>query len=160
MRKVRAMPGVAPPRRGTRPSRGHPSYSVLIDHCSEPRFLFPALGGLLFGYDIGATSGATISVQSADLSGTTWFNRSSVQLGLVASGSLYGALGGSILAHRIADFLGRRIELVTAAALYILGALVTGFAPNFVGLIIGRILYGIGIGLVSTCRHKSSSSLR
>jgi len=40
--------------------------------------------------------------------------------------------------------------LVTAAALYILGALVTGFAPNFVALIIGRILYGIGIGLVST----------
>ncbi|CAL4945181.1 unnamed protein product [Urochloa decumbens] len=110
-------------------------------------FLFPALGGLLFGYDIGATSGASISVQSADLSGTTWFNLSSVQLGLVASGSLYGALGGSILAYRIADFLGRRIELVTAAALYILGALVTGFAPNFVILIIGRILYGIGIGL-------------
>ncbi|XVF46570.1 hypothetical protein PTKIN_Ptkin03bG0037700 [Pterospermum kingtungense] len=26
-------------------------------------FLFPALGGLLFGYDIGATSGATISLQ-------------------------------------------------------------------------------------------------
>ncbi|CAN6302968.1 unnamed protein product [Urochloa humidicola] len=110
-------------------------------------FLFPALGGLLFGYDIGATSGATISVQSADLSGTTWFSLSSVQLGLVASGSLYGALGGSILAYRIADFLGRRIELVTAAALYILGALVTGFSPNFVVLIIGRIIYGIGIGL-------------
>lgn len=48
---------------------------------------------------------------------------------------------------------GRRIELVTAAALYILGALVTGFAPNFVVLIIGRILYGIGIGLVSTYSH-------
>lgn len=110
-------------------------------------FVFPALGGLLFGYDIGATSGATISVHSADLSGTTWFNLSSVQLGLVASGSLYGALGGSILAYRIADFLGRRIELVTAAALYISGALVTGFAPNFVVLIIGRLLYGVGIGL-------------
>lgn len=109
--------------------------------------MFPALGGLLFGYDIGATSGATISVHSADLSGTTWFNLSSVQLGLVASGSLYGALGGSILAYRIADFLGRRIELVTAAALYISGALVTGFAPNFVVLIIGRLLYGVGIGL-------------
>lgn len=26
-------------------------------------FLFPALGGLLFGYDIGATSGAAISLQ-------------------------------------------------------------------------------------------------
>uniref|UniRef100_A0A0D9W0U7 Major facilitator superfamily (MFS) profile domain-containing protein n=1 Tax=Leersia perrieri TaxID=77586 RepID=A0A0D9W0U7_9ORYZ len=110
-------------------------------------FLFPALGGLLFGYDIGATSGASISLQSAQLSGTTWFNLSSIQLGLVASGSLYGALGGSILAYRIADFLGRRIELVTASALYISGALVMGFAPDFVILIIGRVLYGIGIGL-------------
>lgn len=27
------------------------------------RFLFPALGGLLYGYDIGATSSATISIQ-------------------------------------------------------------------------------------------------
>ncbi|KAG8061557.1 hypothetical protein GUJ93_ZPchr0003g16634 [Zizania palustris] len=110
-------------------------------------FLFPALGGLLFGYDIGATSGASISLQSAELSGTTWFSLSSIQLGLVASGSLYGALGGSILAYRVADFLGRRVELLTAASLYISGALVTGFAPNFVVLIIGRLLYGIGIGL-------------
>lgn len=29
----------------------------------EFRFLFPALGGLLFGYDIGATSSATLSLQ-------------------------------------------------------------------------------------------------
>jgi len=27
------------------------------------RFLFPAFGGLLFGYDIGATSSATISIE-------------------------------------------------------------------------------------------------
>jgi hypothetical protein len=46
-------------------------------------FVFPALGGLLFGYDIGATSGATISLTSAELSGTTWFSLSAVQLGLV-----------------------------------------------------------------------------
>ena len=35
-------------------------------------FLFPALGGLLFGYDIGATSGAIVSLKSAATSGTTW----------------------------------------------------------------------------------------
>ncbi|EPS64962.1 hypothetical protein M569_09818 [Genlisea aurea] len=46
-------------------------------------FLFPALGGLLFGYDIGATSGATISLQSPELSGTNWFNLSAVQIGSV-----------------------------------------------------------------------------
>ncbi|KAF6137845.1 hypothetical protein GIB67_040553 [Kingdonia uniflora] len=110
-------------------------------------FIFPALGGLLFGYDIGATSGATIALQSAELSGTTWFNLSSIQLGLVVSGSLYGALIGSILVYPIADFLGRRRELISAAVLYLLGGLITGFAPDFGVLIIGRFLYGLGIGL-------------
>ena len=35
-------------------------------------FLFPALGGALFGYDIGATSGALVSLKSAATSGTSW----------------------------------------------------------------------------------------
>ncbi|WOL09290.1 hypothetical protein Cni_G18043 [Canna indica] len=110
-------------------------------------FVFPALGGLLFGYDIGATSGASISLQSAELSGTTWFNLSAVQLGLVVSGSLYGALAGSLTAYPTADFLGRRRELIAAATLYLVGGLVTGCAPDLVTLIIGRFIYGIGIGL-------------
>ncbi|KAJ0984020.1 hypothetical protein J5N97_002376 [Dioscorea zingiberensis] len=110
-------------------------------------FLFPALGGLLFGYDIGATSGASISLQSAELSGITWFNLSAVQLGLVVSGSLYGALAGSLAAYPIADFLGRRRELIAASALYIIGALTMGCAPSLFVLILGRFIYGIGIGL-------------
>ena len=35
-------------------------------------FVFPALGGLLFGYDIGATSGALVSITSERTSGTDW----------------------------------------------------------------------------------------
>ena len=35
-------------------------------------FLFPAVGGALFGYDIGATSGALVSIKSAAFSGTDW----------------------------------------------------------------------------------------
>ncbi|GAB2274405.1 hypothetical protein Dimus_009171 [Dionaea muscipula] len=110
-------------------------------------FLFPALGGLLFGYDIGATSGATISLQSAELSGTTWFNLSAIQLGLVVSGSLYGALLGSILVYPIADFLGRKRELIIASMLYVLGGLSTAYAPGLGVLLLGRLLYGLGIGL-------------
>ncbi|XP_010454633.1 PREDICTED: D-xylose-proton symporter-like 3, chloroplastic [Camelina sativa] len=110
-------------------------------------FIFPALGGLLFGYDIGATSGATLSLQSPALSGTTWFNFSPVQLGLVVSGSLYGALLGSISVYGVADFLGRRRELIIAAVLYLLGSLITGCAPDLNVLLVGRLLYGFGIGL-------------
>ncbi|TQD76105.1 hypothetical protein C1H46_038373 [Malus baccata] len=110
-------------------------------------FVFPALGGLLFGYDIGATSGATLSLQSPELSGTAWFNLSAIQLGLVVSGSLYGALFGSLLVYPIADFLGRRRELITAAVLYLLGALITATAPGLSVLLVGRVLYGLGIGM-------------
>ncbi|CAI0559641.1 unnamed protein product [Linum tenue] len=111
------------------------------------RFLFPALGGLLYGYDIGSTSSATISIQSASFSGISWYNLSSVEVGLITSGSLYGALIGSILAFNIADFLGRRKELILSAVLYLVGALITAVAPNLAILIIGRVLFGTGIGL-------------
>jgi hypothetical protein len=37
-----------------------------------PIFLFSALGGALFGYDIGATSGALPLLTSPELSGTDW----------------------------------------------------------------------------------------
>uniref|UniRef100_A0A0C9RV08 TSA: Wollemia nobilis Ref_Wollemi_Transcript_11794_2254 transcribed RNA sequence n=1 Tax=Wollemia nobilis TaxID=56998 RepID=A0A0C9RV08_9CONI len=110
-------------------------------------FVFPALGGLLFGYDIGATSGAAVSLQSAELSGTTWYNLTSIETGLVVSGSLYGALCGSIIAFNVADFLGRRRELIVASMIYLLGALITAFTPDLPVLISGRLLYGFGIGL-------------
>ncbi|XLR61734.1 hypothetical protein S83_012406, partial [Arachis hypogaea] len=55
------------------------------------------------------------------------------------SGSLYGALIGSVLAFNVADFL--------AALLYLVRALVTALAPNLPILVIGRFVYGIGIGL-------------
>ncbi|KAH6766031.1 Major facilitator superfamily protein [Perilla frutescens var. hirtella] len=110
-------------------------------------FVFPALGGLLFGYDIGATSGAAISLQSPELSGTNWFNLSAVQLGLVVSGSLYGALFGSIIVYPVADFLGRRRELIIASLLYLSGGLLTACSPGLGVLLIARCLYGLGIGM-------------
>ncbi|XP_068669753.1 D-xylose-proton symporter-like 2 [Aristolochia californica] len=128
---------------------------IVGNHCNEEYtvaaailpFLFPALGGLLFGYDIGATSGATISIQSSSLSGTTWYNLSSVEIGLVVSGSLGGALIGSVLAFNVADFLGRRRELICSSILYLVGALLTALAPNYPVMVIGRFVFGIGIGL-------------
>lgn len=110
-------------------------------------FVFPALGGLLFGYDIGATSGAVLSLQSPELSGTNWFNLSAVQLGLVVSGSLYGALFGSLIVYPLADFLGRRRELIIASLLYLSGGLLTAYSPGLGVLLIARCLYGLGIGM-------------
>lgn len=35
-------------------------------------FIFPALGGLLFGYDIGATSDVLVQLESTSYSGIQW----------------------------------------------------------------------------------------
>jgi predicted MFS family arabinose efflux permease len=43
---------------------------------------------------------------------------------------------------------GRRRELVVASVSYLVGALLTSAAPNFLVMVVGRFLYGIGIGLV------------
>ncbi|EFH60617.1 sugar transporter family protein [Arabidopsis lyrata subsp. lyrata] len=120
------------------------NYSVLA---AIPPFLFPALGALLFGYEIGATSCAIMSIKSPTLSGITWYDLSSVDVGILTSGSLYGALIGSIVAFSVADTIGRRKELILAAFLYLVGAIVTVVAPAFSILIIGRVTYGMGIGL-------------
>ncbi|GFQ04198.1 d-xylose-proton symporter-like 3 chloroplastic, partial [Phtheirospermum japonicum] len=69
------------------------------------------------------------------------------QLGLVVSGSLYGALFGSLIVYPFADFLGRKRELIIASLLYLTGGLLTAYAPSLGVLLIARVLYGLGIGI-------------
>lgn len=109
-------------------------------------FLFPALGGALFGYDIGATSGALVSLTDPTLSGTTWYALDPIAQGAVVSCSLFGALGGSLGALVYGDRLGRRRELLLAAGCYAVGAVVMATAPVLGALLAGHTLYGIGIG--------------
>ncbi|KAK9819163.1 hypothetical protein WJX81_007550 [Elliptochloris bilobata] len=109
-------------------------------------FFFPAVGGLLFGYDIGATSGALESLKSAATSGTDWYQLTSWQEGQVVSASLFGALAGSALAFVVGDKLGRKRELQLGAALYGGAAAAMAMAPSLNFLLGGRALYGLGIG--------------
>src|SRR3712207_6857654 len=50
---------------------------------------------------------------------------------------------------RFADRFGRLFTMKVAAVLFFVSALVTGFAPNLIVLIIGRIVGGIGVGVAS-----------
>ena len=89
-------------------------------------FGVPALGGLLFGWDIGATSYVLTQLQSAEYS---WRELERRRRGLVlpaglviTSGGVAGALIGAAIVFRVADAIGRRRELILAALLYIAGA--------------------------------------
>ena len=116
-------------------------------HAQVLPFAVPALGGLLFGYDIGATSGAVVNLTDAALSGVAWGPAmDAAAQGLLVSGSLAGALGGSVLGLTFGDALGRRREMLLAAACYIAAAAGEALAPGYWPLVAARALYGIGIG--------------
>lgn len=131
------------------PSSPSGSASQAIDWTAVAAlFAAPALGGALFGYDIGATSGALVSLKSAVHSGVPWASSlSPLQSGAVVSASLAGALAGSAAAFTLGDKIGRKGELAAAGVLYSAGALATGGASSLPLLLLGRAAYGLGIGL-------------
>ena len=107
-------------------------------------FLVPATGGALFGYDIGATSAVTrILGENAGSLGQLGAG----EIGLIASGSLFGAMAASTVLIGVGDKqIGRKLELNLAAGFYALGTALQVLAPSLPALLAGRALYGVGIG--------------
>jgi MFS transporter, SP family, galactose:H+ symporter len=101
-----------------------------------------ALGGMLFGYDIGVISGAILFIKK-DFSLSAGLEE--IVVSSVLLGSLAGAVGGGILADR----LGRRKLLIFTAAVFGLGAIGAALAPDTAWLIIARVVAGAAIGVAS-----------
>ena len=152
----------------TRKARESTDYLIFPVCCL---FLFPALGGLLFGYDIGSSSYVSPQLEDENLSGVpSW----SILLGgktfsanflggIIKSGGVLGALLGTLIVYKVADKIGRRNEIMIGSLMYLFGAILqslSGEIPHTgevgektlmrnVGLsvlILGRLVYGIGIG--------------
>jgi SP family galactose:H+ symporter-like MFS transporter len=101
-----------------------------------------ALGGMLFGYDIGVISGAILFIKK-DFSLSPGMEE--IVVSSVLLGSLLGAVGGGILADR----LGRRRLLIITAVVFGLGAIGAALAPGTAWLIAARIVAGTAIGIAS-----------
>jgi SP family galactose:H+ symporter-like MFS transporter len=101
-----------------------------------------ALGGLLFGYDTGVISGAILFIQKQ-------FSLSSTLEGVVVSAVLAGAVIGAAVGGTLADRLGRRRTIITAAVTFTVGAIGTALTPSIALLIAGRVVVGLAIGVAS-----------
>ncbi|WP_105993187.1 sugar porter family MFS transporter [Staphylococcus simulans] len=102
-------------------------------------FFIGALGGLLYGYDMGIISGALLYIpDDIPLTGATE--------GFVVSAMLIGAILGSGFSGPSSDKLGRRRVVFIIAIIYIVGALVLALAPNLTTLVLGRFIIGIAVG--------------
>jgi sugar porter (SP) family MFS transporter len=101
-----------------------------------------SLGGLLFGYDIGAIAGATLGLREQ-------FALSPSAFGVAISSALFGTIAGSIVAGFTADAIDRRHTLLVSGLFYIVASLGSAFALNFPQFAVFRFACGIAIGLIS-----------
>ncbi len=102
-----------------------------------------AIGGILFGYDTGVVGGVLPNIASDfDLN-------SPFQKGLVVSILLAGAAVGALVAGRIADQLGRRRTIFITSIVFVVGLLLSTFAPTLWIFWISRFIIGLGVGSTS-----------
>jgi MFS transporter, SP family, galactose:H+ symporter len=100
------------------------------------------LGGLLFGYDTGIIASALLFVKKD-------FDLGSFEQGMVVSAVPVGAIFGAAVAGVAADRLGRRYVIISAAVVFIIGALLSAAAPGLAVLVLARVLLGVAVGLAS-----------
>ena len=113
-----------------------------------PPFATAATGGLLFGSDIGSSSSVVriLGAGGGDAAGN-FGALSALELGQIASSSLFGAMVASAALIFAGDAqIGRRLELRIASVLFLVGTVVQSQAPSLPVEFVGRIVFGLGIG--------------
>ncbi|KAL3507913.1 hypothetical protein ACH5RR_033295 [Cinchona calisaya] len=134
----------------------HPYFKSKITAYMVACWILAACGGLMFGYDIG------ISVTSMDdflikffpdvyerkmhAKESNYCKYDNQLLQLFTSSLYLAALVSSFGASKACSLLGRKPTISMASAFFIVGALVSALGETRWVLIIGRILFGIGVG--------------
>ncbi len=103
---------------------------------------FAGLGGILYGFDIGVISGALVFMEK-DLSIST--NDAS----LIVAAVLGGGSVAILFTGWFADRFGRRFSMNVSAIVFIIGTVVLMLATSFHMVMVGRLVQGIGIGILT-----------
>ncbi|XP_027111674.2 sugar carrier protein C [Coffea arabica] len=121
-----------------------------------------AMGGLIFGYDIGISGGVTTmdsflhkffrsvyDKKNNDKSTNQYCKFDSETLTMFTSSLYLAALASSLVASIVTRKMGRKLSMLFGGVLFLAGALLNGFARKVWMLIVGRILLGFGIGFAN-----------
>jgi sugar porter (SP) family MFS transporter len=101
--------------------------------------LIVAIGGFLMGFDVSVVSGIVRFVEAE-------FELGPLQLGWVVSSLSLTAAMGMLASGPLSDRLGRRPVLQIAAVLFAVSAIASAVAPDYVTLVLARMLGGFGVG--------------
>ncbi|EIN14124.1 general substrate transporter [Punctularia strigosozonata HHB-11173 SS5] len=108
--------------------------------------IFASVGVFLFGYDQGVMSGVITGPHFRKFFGSP----GPFQIGTMVAVLEVGAFVTSIAAGRIGDVYGRRGTLFAGAVVFSLGGVIQTFTTGFKIMVVGRIVSGFGVGLLST----------
>lgn len=103
------------------------------------------MGALAFGYHLAIVNGS-LEASSGDLG----FGHSTSLQGLIVSSLLAGAALGSLAGGVLADYAGRRRALLAASVPMLVGPFVCATAASLNGMVFGRLVTGVGVGLSSS----------
>ena len=98
-----------------------------------------ALGGFLMGFDASVISGVVGFIE-------TEFALTRIQLGWSVASLTLTATLAMMVAGPISDRFGRRPVLMAAAVLFAFSAVYSALAPDFMSLVIARMIGGLGVG--------------
>ncbi|KFM28133.1 Myo-inositol transporter 2 [Auxenochlorella protothecoides] len=102
--------------------------------------LSASLGGFLFGYDLGLMGGAILAIREALGTGTATEE-------LIMAGAKLGAVFGTFLGGAVMLHWGRRAALAADGVFFVVGPLAMALSPGVAGLVAGRVVVGLGIGM-------------
>ncbi|KAE9613505.1 hypothetical protein Lal_00016045 [Lupinus albus] len=121
-----------------------------------------AMGGLIFGYDIGISGGVTsmdpflmkffpeVYKKKKGVETTNKYCQYDSETLTIFTSSLYlAALLSSLVASTVTRKFGRKLSMLFGGLMFLVGALINGFAVKIWMLIFGRILLGFGIGFAN-----------
>ncbi|KAF8973693.1 general substrate transporter [Flammula alnicola] len=108
--------------------------------------VFASLGVFLFGYDQGVMSGIITG---------PYFRKyfdypGSIKIGTMVAVLEVGAFVTSVAAGRVGDIIGRKGTLFIGAVVFTIGGAIQTFTIGFWSMLLGRIISGFGVGLLST----------
>jgi sugar porter (SP) family MFS transporter len=101
--------------------------------------LIVALGGFLMGFDASVISGVVKFIELE-------FDLSKLELGWSVSSLTLTATLAMMVSGPLSDRIGRKQVLTYAAVLFAISAIASALAPNFLFLVIARMIGGIGVG--------------
>lgn len=117
--------------------------------------LIATIGGLMFGFDISSVSSFVSQKHYVE-----YFNHpSSIGQGGITASMAGGSFLASLVNPFLADPLGRRVCMQIASLFWMIGALIQSSAQNQLQLICGRLIAGLGIGVLTSTAPSYCSEI-